>query len=60
MSELLILHGANVNIKDENHNTPLHYAIAYSKEETMKLLLSHGALDNPNDGSVIGFGCHIA
>ncbi|EAY10616.1 hypothetical protein TVAG_282160 [Trichomonas vaginalis G3] len=41
--EVLISHGANVNEKDNNGMTLLHYAAENNSKETAELLISHGA-----------------
>eukprot|EP00055_Hartaetosiga_balthica_P002827 m.5416 g.5416 ORF g.5416 m.5416 type:complete len:423 (-) comp2401_c0_seq1:893-2161(-) len=41
--EFLIEHGADVNTKDNEHNTPLHYAALYGMRLNMKQLLKAGA-----------------
>lgn len=38
-AKLLIDAGANVNLKDANQNTPLHYAAGYGQAESVKLLV---------------------
>lgn len=43
---MLISHGAHVNEKDKDGNSPLHYACRYGYNEIAKLLLSHGASIN--------------
>ena len=40
---LFLKHGADVNRKDEDRNTPLHLAIRGGRFELAKLLLKHGA-----------------
>uniref|UniRef100_A0A1B0DGP9 NAD(+) ADP-ribosyltransferase n=1 Tax=Phlebotomus papatasi TaxID=29031 RepID=A0A1B0DGP9_PHLPP len=46
VTELLLKHGANVNVADLWKFTPLHEAAAKGKYEIVKLLLKHGA--DPN------------
>ncbi len=41
--------GADVNVKDNYRNTPLHYASRYGRTEIVKLLLEHGAEVNTKD-----------
>ena len=36
-------HGANVNAKDDNGSTPLHWAAAKNAHETAEVLLKHDA-----------------
>ena len=43
VTELLVKHGANVNVADLWKFTPLHEAAAKGKYEIVKLLLKHGA-----------------
>ena len=43
MVKLLIEKGAHVNIQDESGNTPLHYAAANGKKDTVKFLLEKSA-----------------
>ncbi len=38
-AKLLIEAKANVDIKDSNQNTPLHYAAGYGQADSVKLLL---------------------
>ncbi|EAY16580.1 Protein phosphatase 1 regulatory inhibitor subunit 16A, putative [Trichomonas vaginalis G3] len=42
-AEVLISHGANMNEKDEDGNTPLHEAAKNNCKEIVELLISHGA-----------------
>ena len=39
----LIEHGANVNLSNGHHSTPLTLASEYSEKEIVKYLLEHGA-----------------
>jgi len=41
--ELLVQHGANVNITDQSYNTPLHIAAQKDSTVCARLLLQHGA-----------------
>ena len=41
--ELLLQHGANVDARDKNQYTPLHFAAQYGQIEVAKLLLDYGA-----------------
>lgn len=43
VTELLVKHGANVNVADLWKFTPLHEAAAKGKYEIVKLLIKHGA-----------------
>ncbi len=45
--ELLILHGANLNIKDNWGLTPLHFACRLGYPETAKALLKGGSIHRP-------------
>lgn len=53
MTELLVKHGAVVNVADLWKFTPLHEAAAKGKYEICKLLLRHGAdpLKKNRDGN---------
>ena len=42
-AEILISHGANINEKDEDGETALHYAAENNSKETAEILISHGA-----------------
>jgi len=42
----LIEHGADIDHHDENYNTALFEAVVGDNVDTVKLLLSHGALVN--------------
>ena len=63
MVEFLLTKGANINHRNGNGNTPLHYAMAYDKEGTVgEFLIERGADDtienkqglSPYDGLSIG------
>ncbi|EAX97026.1 hypothetical protein TVAG_315280 [Trichomonas vaginalis G3] len=43
IAELLISHGANINEKDEDGKTALHFAAYYNSKEIAELLISNGA-----------------
>ena len=44
MIELLLDHGADIEIRDQDRNTtPLRYAIVYARREVIRLLVSRGA-----------------
>jgi len=47
--QLLIDHGANVNVKDQNGKTPLHIAAVVPYMEGMQVLIEHGANVNAVD-----------
>ena len=49
IAELLILHGVNINEKDEDGDTPLQYATDNNSKETAKLLISYDAKLSEND-----------
>lgn len=53
VAELLLEHGANIEIRDpDRHTTPLRYAILYCKVSMIPLLLSRGA----NSGCIVKHG----
>ncbi|CAD5116712.1 DgyrCDS5570 [Dimorphilus gyrociliatus] len=54
IAQILIEHGANINIKDKEGEVPLHYALLNENEEILKILLKSGAdLSIPNlDGDL--------
>ncbi|EAY04798.1 hypothetical protein TVAG_305480 [Trichomonas vaginalis G3] len=41
--EYFRLHGANINVKDEDGKTALHIAAKNNNKETAEVLISHGA-----------------
>jgi ankyrin repeat protein len=41
--KLLLEHGANPNIQDENGDTPLHWTAQWGRLDVVKLLLVYGA-----------------
>ena len=43
VARLLLGLGADVNVRDENQETPLHFACEYGNFDTMLLLVNHGA-----------------
>ena len=47
---LLLNHGADTNIPDCRHSTPLHKASSCGWPEIVRLLLSYGAKVNEKDG----------
>jgi len=49
--QLLIEHGADVNVRDGNHSTPLHLASSSWSVEAVQLLIEHGADVHARDGS---------
>ncbi|EAY12976.1 hypothetical protein TVAG_405220 [Trichomonas vaginalis G3] len=51
LCEYFISHGANVNEKDKNGETALHFAAIYNSKETIELLISQGANINEKDGN---------
>jgi ankyrin repeat protein len=46
---LIIKHGANVNLMDERHWTPLYYAMASCNPDLVNLLLDNGAFVHESD-----------
>ena len=46
IARLLLKHGANVNARDDAHNTPLLLAMQHATSSIVRCLLEHGA--NPN------------
>lgn len=50
--KMLLMQGANPNLKDLTGGTPLHWAVENSNVELCSLLLDHGA--NPNDYNLAG------
>ncbi|KAI5500068.1 protein ubiquitination [Trichomonas vaginalis G3] len=51
IAELLISHGAYVDVKDNNKKTALHYAALNNSKEIVELLISHGSDINEKDNS---------
>ena len=49
IAELLIAEGADVNAKDEDETTPLHYAAHRDRKEIAELLIAKGADVNAKD-----------
>jgi ankyrin repeat protein len=49
MVELLLVHGADVNVRDPRGITPLHMAAEKGDKELVELLLAHGADVNAKD-----------
>jgi ankyrin repeat protein len=47
--ELLLAHGADVNLKDKNGRTPLHWAAKKGHLEVVKILVANGANIDPVD-----------
>ncbi|KAL2006461.1 hypothetical protein VTN00DRAFT_9129 [Thermoascus crustaceus] len=43
MIDSIVEHGADVNAKDNNEATPLHYCVKYGKKEAAGILLRNGA-----------------
>lgn len=43
--ELLLKHGANVNAKAANGNTPMHYAVQHNYTGILKLLLKYAPIN---------------
>ena len=48
VADVLLRHGANVNVVDASGRTPLHYALAKGRPALAATLREHGAAD---DGS---------
>ena len=46
---VLLHYGADINAKDENGLTPLHYAVRRNDQEVVKVLLNEGANVNVKD-----------
>lgn len=49
--QLLLQHGADVNIPDDTHSMPLHLASSKGSVETVHLLIQHGANVNAQNGN---------
>ncbi|EAX99948.1 ankyrin repeat protein, putative [Trichomonas vaginalis G3] len=49
LCEYFLSHGANINEKDENGETALHFAALFSNKEMAEFLISHGANINEKD-----------
>ena len=47
--ELLIEHNADVNIGDQNNDTPLHWAVFKNQPQSTRILLQNGANVNAHD-----------
>ena len=50
VAELLLLHGADVNTRNTDHETPLHVASCFGKSGIVQLLFDHGADANAEAG----------
>lgn len=46
VAQLLLEHGADVNVRDDDHNTPLFLAMRHGASNLVRFLLEHGA--DPN------------
>ena len=46
MVKAIIAHGGAINVKDLNHNTPLHYAASLGHRRVIELLISRGCVPN--------------
>jgi len=51
LAQILIDNGANINDKDRNGNTALHYCIYYKNYKLMELLVNNGADVNVQDNN---------
>lgn len=51
LAQIIIDNGANINDKDRNGNTALHYAIYYKNYKLMELLVNNGADVNVQDNN---------
>jgi len=58
----LLSQGGDVNVKDKNGNTPLHWATINGYTETVTVLLTHGARVNAHDTAVctLNFSSHAS
>jgi ankyrin repeat protein len=51
MVEVLLIHGAEVNVQDNGGDTPLHDAARRGQKDIVELLLAKGADTNARDNS---------
>ncbi len=47
--QLLLQRGVDINVRDKNQATPLHFASYYGHPEVVEVLLDHGAWANAED-----------